>query len=82
MTTSQGNSHTRYAHTPRGLSLHKYMYEICKSIGFVDLDVGFAGVAVGFLVDLNFSIRFALDLVDLALDLENGVRDLKECWTP
>ena len=55
----------------------KYMYEICKSIGFVDLIIGFAGVAIGFLgvtigflVDLDFSVGFASDLVDLALDLD------------
>ena len=48
------------------------MYEICKSIGFVNLDVGFVdldvgfvdlivgfvGVTVGFLVDLDLSVGF------------------------
>ena len=48
------------------------MYEICKSIGFVDLNVGFVdldvgfvdlivgfvGVTVGFLVDLDLSVGF------------------------
>ena len=57
---------------PRGPSLPKYVYEICKSIGFVDLDVGFVdldigfvdliigfvGVTVGFLVDLDLSVGF------------------------
>ena len=42
----------------RGPSLPKYVYEICKSIGFVDLIVGFVGVTVGFLVDLDLSVGF------------------------
>ena len=81
----------------RGPSLPKCVHEICKSIGFVDLDIGFVdlivgfvdviigflGVAIEFLVDLYFSVGFALDLVDLALDLdlENVIRDLEECRT-
>ena len=53
----------------------------CK---FVGVAIGFLGVTIGFLVDLDFSIAFALDLVDLALDLnlDNVVRDLEECQTP
>ena len=57
------------------------MYEICKSVGFVDSIIGFVGVTVGFLVRIWI---LALDLVDLVLDLdlENAVQDLEECRTP
>ena len=47
---------------PRGPSLPKYVYEICKSIGFghgfVDLIVEFVDVTIEFLVDLDFNVGF------------------------
>ena len=32
----------------KALSLPKYVYEVCKSIGFVDLDVGFVDLIIRF----------------------------------